>query len=372
MEPVDLNFRTGTMDDGQRPPKSGDDGFAVADRIFGDLRATGRPASPRHFEFWFNYKTGRCAELNAAADEIIARNGDISAAEIEALSDRFLSAWRRSDGGWDQVSNQLARQIEEISRIVDEAMDSCAAQRRLLKAGTFDLNAAQSVAPQQLLRAIDQLMLSAKEGQIRQTVVQTKLEATRSKLAVLQQQLELVRDEAQSDPMTSLANRAAFDRALIEAIAHAQKNATPLALIMCDLDYFASFVESFGASAGVAAVRAASLLLRTHMGAGAFVAQCATDGLGVIQPNTEVRMAVALADQFRQALMTSDIGQTSTGHDGGRLTASIGVTAWLPGDDAGNLIERARAGLRIAKKEGRNRVVEMNRQGAVWTAVRVA
>jgi len=38
----------------------------------------------------FNYKAGRCAELNAAADEIIARNGDISAAEIEALSDRFL------------------------------------------------------------------------------------------------------------------------------------------------------------------------------------------------------------------------------------------------------------------------------------------
>jgi hypothetical protein len=90
------------MDDGQRPKKNVDDGSAVAERIFGDVRATGRLASPRHFEFWFTYKTGRCTELNAAADEIIARNGDISSAEIEALSDRFLSAWRRSDGGWDQ------------------------------------------------------------------------------------------------------------------------------------------------------------------------------------------------------------------------------------------------------------------------------
>jgi diguanylate cyclase len=117
------------MDDGH-PQKTGDDGFAVADRIFGDLRATGRPASPRHFEFWFNYKTGCCAELNAAADEIIARNGDISAAEIEELSDRFLSAWRRSDGGWDQVSNRLAGQLEEMSTIVDEAMDSCTTQGR--------------------------------------------------------------------------------------------------------------------------------------------------------------------------------------------------------------------------------------------------
>jgi PleD family two-component response regulator len=54
-------------------------------------------------------------------------------------------------------------------------------------------------------------MVSAKEGQIRQTVVRTKLEATRSNIAVLQQRLELVRNEAQSDPMTSLANRAAFN-----------------------------------------------------------------------------------------------------------------------------------------------------------------
>lgn len=360
------------MDDGQRPEETGDDGLAVADRIFSDLRATGRLASPRHFEFWFNYKTGCCAELNSAADEIIARNGDISAAEIEELSDRFLSAWRRSDGGWDQVSDRLARQLEEMLTIVDEAMDSCTAQGRLLKAGTSELNAGESLAPHQVLRAIDQLMLSAKEGQIRQTVVRTKLEATRSKIAVLQQQLELVRNEAQSDPVTSLANRAAFNRALIEAIARAQQAATPLALMLCDLDYFTSFIERFGAAAGVGAVRAVSLLLRTHMGANAFVAQCATDGLGVIQPGTEVRTAVTLADQFRQALMTSDIGQTSTGQGGGRLTASIGVTAWIPGDNAGNLIERARAGLRIAKKEGRNRVVEMNRQGAVWTAVRVA
>ena len=108
------------------------------------------------------------------------------------------------------------------------------------------------------------------------------------------------------------------------------------------------------------------------MGASAFVAQCAMDELGVIQPSTDARAAVALADQFRQALMTSDIRQTSTGNGAGRLTASIGVTAWVPGDAAGQLIERARAGLGIAKNEGRNRVVEMNPQGAVYSAVRVA
>jgi len=360
------------MDDGQQRAKGADDRSAVAERIFGDLRATGRPAGPRHFEFWFSYKTGRCTELNTAADDIIARNGDISAAEIEDLCERFLSAWRRSDGGSDQVSDRLGQQLEELSTIIDEATESCAVQRRLLRAGTGDLSTAESLAPQHVLELIDQLMLSANEGQIRNGVVRAKLEATRCKLAVLQQQLEMVRSEAQCDPMTSLPGRAMFDAALNNAIAHAQRQGARLALTLCDLDYFAGFVERFGAPAGVAAVRAVSLLLRAHMGANAVVAQCAKNELGIIQPNIEVGAAVALADQFRQALMTSDIGQTSSGQGSGRLTASIGVTAWVAGDDARNLIERARAGLKIAKKEGRNRVVEMNPQGAVWSAARVA
>jgi len=251
-------------------------------------------------------------------------------------------------------------------------MDSCAAQHRLLKAGRSDLNTADNLAPQHVLQAIDPLMLSAKEGQLRQAVVRTKLDATRCKLAVLQQQLEMVRNEAQCDPMTSLADQAAFDRALVEAIALAQGQGAPLTRTLCSLDYFTSFVERFGAPASVRAVRAVSLLLRTHMGASAFVAQCAMDELGVIQPSTDARAAVALADQFRQALMTSDSGQTATGNGAGRLTVSIGVTGSVPLDDASNLIERARAGLGIAKKQGRNRVVEMNPQGAVYSAVRVA
>lgn len=360
------------MDDDGRQPKSGDDAPAVAERIFGDLRATGRPASPRHFEFWFNYKTGNCAELNVAADEIIARNGDISATEIEELCDRYLSAWRRSDGGWDKVSDRLAQQLEDFSTIVGEAVDSSVTQRRDLKAGTCDLSATESLAPGQVLQAIDRLMRAAKEGGIRHAVVQAKLEATRCKLAVLQQQLEIVRSEAQCDPITSLPNRSMFSSALVNAIARAEAKSTPLVLVVCELDYFADFIERFGAPAGVTALRAVSLLLRTHLGANAVVAQLANDQLGAIQPATEVGAGVALADQFRQALMTSDIGQSRTGHSFVRLTASIGVTAWVAGDDAGKMVERAEAGLKIAKQEGRNRVVEMTPQGAVWSSARVA
>ena len=55
----------------------------------------------------------------------------------------------------------------------------------------------------------------------------------------------------------------------------------------------------------------------------------------------------------------------------GRVTASAGAAGFLPRDTADKLIERATAGLKVAKTEGRNRIVEMQPDGPVWTAARI-
>jgi diguanylate cyclase len=62
--------------------------------------------------------------------------------------------------------------------------------------------------------------------------------------------LEMVRNEAQCDPLTSLANRAAFDRALSEAIARAQSQGAPLTLTLRSLDYFTSFCRTVRCAGG--------------------------------------------------------------------------------------------------------------------------
>jgi len=70
--------------------------------------------------------------------------------------------------------------------------------------------------------------------------------------------------------------------------------------------------------------------------------------------------------------MTNELAESSSGGVSGRLTLSIGVAAHIKGDDAEILLKRTRTGLKVAKKEGRNRVVEMQPEGPVWTASRVA
>ena len=49
-----------------------DHGIYLGDTIAAEMRAARLPLEPRQFEFWFAYKSGRNAALNAAADDIKA------------------------------------------------------------------------------------------------------------------------------------------------------------------------------------------------------------------------------------------------------------------------------------------------------------
>ena len=54
----------------------------------------------------------------------------------------------------------------------------------------------------------------------------------------------------------------------------------------------------------------------------------------------------------------------------GRVTVSIGVADAIKGDTPDFLLRRAVMGLKVAKREGRNRVVEMSPDGPIWEAKR--
>ena len=56
----------------------------------------------------------------------------------------------------------------------------------------------------------------------------------------------------------------------------------------------------------------------------------------------------------------------------GRVTVSIGVADAIKGDTLEFLLRRAANGLKVAKREGRNRVVEMSPDGPIWSAERKA
>src|SRR5262249_50078978 len=61
---------------------------------------------------------------------------------------------------------------------------------------------------------------------------------------------------AQTDKLTGLVNRQAFDLLLDQGLKHAQRARTPLSLIMLDIDHFKSINDKFGHLTGDKVIQA--------------------------------------------------------------------------------------------------------------------
>jgi diguanylate cyclase len=62
----------------------------------------------------------------------------------------------------------------------------------------------------------------------------------------LQQNLEAIRAETLTDPLTGLGNRKYFDRAVADAVTASIAGGRQLSMLMFDIDHFKSFNDNYG------------------------------------------------------------------------------------------------------------------------------
>jgi diguanylate cyclase len=187
--------------------------------------------------------------------------------------------------------------------------------------------------------------------------LEARLNASKQEINQLQENLEVVRTESLTDPLTSLANRKFFDQALSKAIADAFAKQEPLSLLMTDIDHFKTFNDTFGHLTGDQVLRLVALSVKQNVKGQDLAARYGGEEFAVILPDTVLRSGVTVADHIRRAVMTKELMKRSTGEHLGRVTISIGVASLRPDDSAASLLGRADQCLYAAKRSGRNQVV---------------
>jgi len=161
--------------------------------------------------------------------------------------------------------------------------------------------------------------------------------------------LEEVQRMAETDPLTGLANRRVFERALEREIARASRTGQAVSLLMLDADHFKQYNDRFGHRAGDELLQSLARALVEHSRAFDTVARYGGEEFAVILPECPVEEAHSVAERLR--LVSSAVeGRTP-------VTLSGGVATYpVHGRDGAALIEAADEALYESKRSGRDRL----------------
>jgi diguanylate cyclase len=328
--------------------------FAFADIALGQIKALSQAATPRNFEIWYNYATGYNPALNQLINQTIEQKQTLSEADLDQIYTTYIATTRASD----RIDKVNSRMLDEIKQVLD-TIDAAAGSATNYSASLADVTAKLDGVPdgEGLRAVVARLVQGAKEVELNNKKLEARLAVSKQEIQQLQENLQAVRTESLTDPLTTLANRKFFDQALAKAMAETKESNQPLSLLMADIDHFKSFNDKYGHLTGDQVLRLVALSVKQNVKGQDVAARYGGEEFVIALPNTTLQAAITVADHIRRAVMTKELMKRSSGERLGRVTISIGAAMLLPHDTAASLIERADTCLYAAKRSGRNRVI---------------
>lgn len=187
----------------------------------------------------------------------------------------------------------------------------------------------------------------------------TQARLSQDSLLMLTTQL---RSLAETDGLTGLANRRAFDEALDDELLRTSRAREPLSLLMIDVDHFKSYNDLYGHLAGDDCLRAIGKCLRqVSRRPREIVARFGGEEFVLALPGTDENGARFVAKRLRDLL--ADLAVPHLGNEPPVVTVSIGIATYsarVPERTPAEILHRADEALYEAKEAGRNRVVTWN------------
>ncbi|MDR1490014.1 MAG: GGDEF domain-containing protein [Desulfovibrio sp.] len=182
----------------------------------------------------------------------------------------------------------------------------------------------------------------------------TLLQAVRSELLqrrILHNDLEEYKLKSTIDGLTGVLNRTTFMEKLEERLQGADETEPPCTLIMIDIDHFKNINDTYGHQSGDLVLNDLGRILLENVRRGKDIVARYGGEEFIVMVQTRNRKAVlGIAEKLRVAVSGHSFGSLP------RVTASLGCTVHVPGENLENAIRRADEALYAAKSSGRDTV----------------
>ena len=160
------------------------------------------------------------------------------------------------------------------------------------------------------------------------------------------------------DSLTEIPNRRFFDEFLKEQWWSNQKKQQSLSIILCDVDFFKKYNDTYGHRAGDFCLQQVARVLAGSIRNGDLAARYGGEEFVVVLPNTSPEGAVVIADGIGDRLKSLKIP-----HDSSQVSEYVSLSCGIAStnislvDSPEELIECADRALYLAKEQGRDRSV---------------
>jgi diguanylate cyclase (GGDEF)-like protein len=161
---------------------------------------------------------------------------------------------------------------------------------------------------------------------------------------------------ANSDPLTGLNNKRMFFEHFEREWSRAKRHNINLSCVLIDIDFFKRINDTYGHPTGDVVLKNLAKVLGTGCRQSDIVCRYGGEEFLVLLPETNEEQATLWAERMRETLRATDVKV-----DGAKLqlTASFGVAQLMPEiERAEELVDRADQCLLVAKRSGRDRVVQ--------------
>lgn len=199
------------------------------------------------------------------------------------------------------------------------------------------------------IRQKDEDKYSEAEHRIR--LLTAKLNNMEKEASSMRACLQRERDQAYTDPLTSMPNRIAYDERVSQEYARWSRYGSPLSLVVWDIDYFKRINDEHGHNGGDAVLRQLSQVFKSQLRRTDFTSRWGGEEFVTLMPETPLYVAFVVAEKLRLAVQGYEFQ-----HDGKNIpvTVSAGVAQFHSGDTAQTVFNRADEALYRAKDGGRN------------------
>jgi diguanylate cyclase len=331
----------------------GPGGPSIAQETLDLMRLHGVPATGQNYEVWLTYRLGRNQALRETIDGRIAAGALFTAEFNTETYEKFFTGL----GASAQIvlaGEKIARDLSQVVSFLKEAEERSGDYGRTLETAATDLN--RGLGPDQIRQVVSSLAAATLDMANHNQHLNEQLQRSSREIETLRSSLESVRVESLTDSLTGLSNRRMFDETLRMRLEEARAQRSELCLLMCDIDHFKRFNDTWGHHTGDQILRFLASALQAHARPDYLVARFGGEEFAVVLPRVTMKLAAQTGESLRGAIQAKRLRRRSTNEDLGQVTVSIGIARLQPGDTVQGLVERADACLYASKRNGRNQV----------------